>query len=341
MRYCLFVSVVIAASLSLSASGQEKKPAPYPPVDANKARLVQTLSGLDGPGFDIVSSDSPDMIFAACDRGSIQGWSKDVILNIRAGAGSANRWQGHEGAVIALAWSGGPVLASAGIDHKLNFWSVKGGTVIGSATTKQTVRALAMSADGATLASAGEDTAIQLWDTATAKPKSTLSEHKEWILSLAFSPDGQMLASGDYAGNVFLWDVAGKKIRDMTPIPNPKEPPAPLPVEALTFSPDSKTLVIGTTIGDIHMVGTDGKLLRSLKGHTSSVTGLAFHPGGQLLASASRDRTLKLWNPTTAQVLKNLEGHNAWIEGVAFTNRGTELVTVGADQTVRLWLLTD
>ena len=35
------------------------------------------------------------------------------------------------------------------------------------------------------------------------------------------------------------------------------------------------------------MVGTDGKLLRTFKGHTSSVTGLAFHPAGQLLASAA------------------------------------------------------
>jgi len=340
MRRAFILSVAVVVGSCFSLSAQEKKPAPYPPVDPNKAKLVQTLAGLDGPGFDIVASPDVDLIFASCDRGSIQGWSKDVILNIRTGTGSANRWASHTGPVVALAWNGGPVLASAGIDHKINFWSTKDGAVLGSATTKENVRALAMSADGATVASAGEDAAIQLWDTATAKPKSTLTDHKEWITALAFSPDGQ-LASGDYSGKVFLWDPAGKKVRDLTPIPNPKEPPTPFPVDALTFSPDSKTLVIGTTLGDIHMVGLDGKLLRTLKGHTSSVTGLAFHPLGQLLVSTSRDRTLKLWNPAAVAPLKSLDGHNAWVEGVAFTNRGTAIATVGADQTVRLWSLTD
>ena len=56
-------------------------------------------------------------------------------------------------------------------------------------------------------------------------------------------------------------------------------------------------------------------------------------------ATASRDRTLRLWNPTNAQALKTLEGHNAWVEGVAVTNRGTALATVAADRTVRLWAL--
>jgi WD40 repeat protein len=84
-----------------------------------------------------------------------------------------------------------------------------------------------------------------------------------------------------------------------------------------------------------------GKLVRALAGHTSAVAGLAFHPGGKVLASAGKDRTVRLWDPTTGQALKVLEGHTAWVQGVAFVLHGTRLASVGADQAVRIWDLSE
>jgi WD40 repeat protein len=70
------------------------------------------------------------------------------------------------------------------------------------------------------------------------------------------------------------------------------------------------------------------------------VTSLAFHPGGEVLASAGKDRTVRLWNPAGGPPLKNLEGHAAWVQGVAFFARGGRLASAGADGTVRVWDLT-
>jgi WD40 repeat protein len=67
------------------------------------------------------------------------------------------------------------------------------------------------------------------------------------------------------------------------------------------------------------------------------VVGVAFSPDGTLLATASHDRTARLWDPATGQHRSTLEGHTDWVSGVAFSPDGTLLATASDDGTVRLW----
>ncbi|HKI33514.1 MAG TPA: WD40 repeat domain-containing protein [Gemmataceae bacterium] len=345
----LFLAVAVSAALfltSVSAQPQPAKPPALPPINPAVARLDQTIGGLDGPGFSVAVKDSGDLLAAGGEQGHIQLWGKDVSMGIRAADGTPNVLLGHDGPVTALAWNGGAVLASAGVDKKVILWEVAGEKVLHSLPAAAEVRTLAMSPDGKTLASAGDDTAVQLWDVTTGKAGAKLSGHTDWVLALAFSPDGKTLTSGGYDGTVKLWDVAaGKKSLEAPAkaavVPN-QPPPADNAVMGLAFSPDGKTLAVGGTDTLIHLLNVaDAKLLRSLPGHTSAVKALAFHPSGTVLVSGGKDRTVRLWNPANGQALKALEGHTAWVEGVAFFAQGTRLVSVGADQTIRLWDLTE
>jgi WD40 repeat protein len=77
--------------------------------------------------------------------------------------------------------------------------------------------------------------------------------------------------------------------------------------------------------------------LRKLEGHTSSVWAVAFSHDSQLLASASGDETVRLWNPATGDELRTLEGHTDAVWAVAFSHDSQLLASASDDETVRLW----
>jgi WD40 repeat protein len=79
-----------------------------------------------------------------------------------------------------------------------------------------------------------------------------------------------------------------------------------------------------------------GKQVWSLTGHDDEVTFVTYAPNSNVIASGSKDKTIRLWNTRTGQLITTLVGHTDDVIALAF-NANSELISLSKDKTTIFW----
>jgi WD40 repeat protein/serine/threonine protein kinase len=192
------------------------------------------------------------------------------------------------------------------------------------------VWAVAFLPDGRTLASAGDDHLIKLWDGRDGTPKATLRGHESLVTALAVSPDGRTLASASFDETVRLWDLPGGSPRAVLGGKIDR-------LRALAFSPDGRHLAAGgegrtVLLWDLRAGGGP----TALGTHANRVRAVAFAPGGSVLVSSGEDAVLRVWDPAGRRLLHTLPCPKHAVT-LAFSPDGSSLASGDEQGNLLVW----
>jgi WD40 repeat protein len=170
----------------------------------------------------------------------------------------------------------------------------------------------------------------------------------EKINSIALSPDGKMLAGAGNDGSLYIWDVRNNystKILYKNPPFIEKGQSKIARLSAVGFTRDGKNIVIGDIFGFVKIFPVDNASNpRTLSGHRASIEHIVFNHAGKFMATASNDKTVRLWN---LDKLNNqpivLEDHSDWVRTAVFTADDEQLLagmnsnTENAKEIIHAW----
>jgi len=267
-------------------------------------RLLQLGAFTQGLAF----SPDGEYLAAASRDGFLRVWKIDNLAAAYNGAplDQAPVWQvsAHKKGANTLAYSpDGRILASGGNDGMARLWqSSTGKPLIAIIGGTFAVPGLAFSQDGTNLAIVNGDV-IRLRDVTTGRITGSLRAEKP-LYSVSYHPGGKLLAAGDSDNHVLLWDPAQAFRSGNLKYPEP-----------------------------VFLSGHNGRPGTS----SALVWRVLFNPDGTLLATASGDSTVRIWDVNLRQLRFTLSGHTKAVTSLAFSPDGLFLASGSLDGTVRVW----
>jgi periodic tryptophan protein 2 len=195
------------------------------------------------------------------------------------------------------------------------------------------VGCVAWSGNGQLAATGGDDHKVKVWNTRDWFCFVTFSDHTGPISAVEFAPNGHSVVTASLDGTVRAFDlVRYRNYRTLAP-------PTPAQLSCVALDPAGEIVAAGAVDTFEVFVWSlqTGKLLDVLSGHEGPVCSLAFSPVSNVLASASWDQTVRLWEAFEGRAHREALQHAADCLVVAWRPDGAELCTASLDGLLSFW----
>jgi cytochrome c len=278
------------------------------------------LRGHGGPVRAVsVSADGKTAISGSFDTSAIR-WSLD-----RNAAIDVLRF--HESAVNSVVTLRDGRLATGGEDGQIALWSAgkKEPDAVLKGHTAPIV-ALAVSPDGATLASASWDRTVRLWPLNGGEPR-VLDGHNQNVNGVAFTPDGRALVSAGYDATVRIWAIDGAAPVIVT---------LPTPLNAVAVARDGEIIAAGAD-GKVFFVSPQGEKRGDVEAQPTPIISVAVSGDGKLVAAAGIRGSVAVIERANRHLTRTLVGPGLPVWSVAFMPDNRTMITGGTDRMVRRW----
>lgn len=253
------------------------------------------------------------------------------------------------GPVRTLAFSpDGTLLASGAGDTAIRLWNGQNGKFIRLLAGHRTdVLTVAFSSDGKYIASGGEDRMTRLQRVDRRGRIFYFGGHRGAVRAATFSPDGGYLATAGGAGRIIV-----RRTDNTLTLLSPRNRITGL--RSLTYSPDGRYLAgagdrriaiweIDTPNRHSILEGNSnsrwilkGSRLKALEGYRSDILSLAFHPRGELLASADSEGRIQIREWRNGKIRNEFRVSNSAIRSIVYSPDGRAIAAGGQDAKVRL-----
>lgn len=291
--------------------------------DLNSRREEFTLTGDKSSVNSLAMTSGGDLVSGSGD-GRVSVWStgnRSFRFSVQA----------HDGGVNAVAMTDDGLAVSGGLDNKVRVWDLESRMeryVFRGHCAR--VNAVGLLPNSRTIVSGSLDGTLKVWDLESKGiGAGTTSQHTKRITALSIVAKHHKVVSASNDGEVRLWCSQTGRLEKVLE-------GCRSGVHTIT-SVDEGLVAFGCDDGVIQLFHIEECRLTPLCRHSSRVTGTKFSSDGRVLASASRDGTLRLWDPINATQLDEISLNRGWINYLEVLD-GLEIVAAGDRISPILWL---
>ncbi|KAG1673476.1 Notchless 1 [Nymphon striatum] len=266
--------------------------------------------------------------------------------------------KGHKHWVLCIAWSpDGKKLASACKNGQICIWNPQSGKQMGKTLighrqwiTFLSWEPLHRNSECRRLVSSSKDTTLKIWDIVLGQAQFTLGGHTQSVTCVRWGGSG-LIYSGSQDRTIKVW-----RSEDIMPYGHGAYDPC---IDSSTHPDDSgdalqkkalaryevakgsnpEMLISGSDDFTMYLwqPENDRKPITRMTGHQQVINDVKFSPDMRLIASASFDKSVKIWDGKTGKYIASLRGHVQAVYNVSWSADSRLLVSGSADSTLKVW----